>query len=68
MKVRNAYNHQTLKCGFCGGTLLSWTEQYAEGITLCGKCEVCEKTWRMEFDKEGEMTDAIVEEYEKDEV
>lgn len=68
MNVRTAYNHQAIKCGSCGGLLITWTEQHAEGVTLCGECEACKKKWRMEFDKQGEMIDATVEEYEKDEV
>jgi hypothetical protein len=58
------HNQIEIKCNTCGGALLTWTEKYAEGTTLCGKCVGCKKLWRMEFDKQGEMLDATVEDYE----
>ena len=52
---------EKIKCGFCGGVLLTWTEKADVGVSIFGKCETCNRLIQMNFDEQGDMVDAWTE-------
>ena len=48
-------------CAACGSSLIAWTENHKEGVTLFCKCESCQKLWQLKFNFEGDMVAATVE-------
>ena len=49
------------KCGTCGSELVAWAEKYAEGFTVCRKCENCQKVWRFDYDNQGNWVGGSIE-------